>query len=232
LIQVDNCIVSLSGDFESESIMKKLEKTIGQMNRKGEKLKESEFLILKSPKQTKKEKEADKTQSILLHAYYGLSVRDQDRVKANLLGNILNGLGSRLFINLREKKELAYYTGMFPFYGLSSGMFVFYVGTIKDKLEQADKGIEEEIAKLINDGIEQKELNAAKKEIISDKMNSFQANGSIAFDYALEHLYNSRILTINDVKNEIKDISVEDMNKFIKVYFKGQPKKVIVLKGK
>ena len=177
-------------------------------------------------------KEIDKTQSLLLVTYYGLSVRDADRPKMELLWYVLNGQGSRLFTNLREKKELAYYTGMFPFYGLTTGLSIFYVGTVKDKLNEAKKGIREEIDYIIKNGITQKELDGARQELISDKMKSFQANSSIAFDFALEELYNKRILTVKEYKKILDNISLKEMNEFVKVYYKDAPNKVIILKGK
>ncbi len=232
LVFPQNSVLSVSGDISEEKIKDSLDKTFKSWKKKGKELKENEFKPAKDIKKRKVEINVDKTQSLLLVSYYGISVRNNDRAKAELLWYILNGQGSRLFINLREKKELAYYAGMFPFYGLTTGLFVFYAGTVKDKLEKAGKGIQEEIDKIIADGIFEKELQGAKQEFLADKLKTFQANSSIAFEFALEELYNNRILFIQDHKKIVDNINLKDMNQFIRSYFADKPYKEIILKGK
>ncbi len=232
LVVPANGVLSISGDISLSRIKEDLKKSLGKWTRKKEKLKEKEFLNLGYIIEKQVEEEIDKTQSLLFIAYYGLSVRNDDRIKAELLWHILNGQGSRLFTNLREKKELAYYAGMFPFYGLTTGLFVFYAGTVQDKLKLAQEGILEEINNIIKNGISDKEFKAGKQEFLSEKIKAFQANSSIAFDYALEKLYNNRILTIADYKNMLDEIDLKSINKFIQSYFSDKPYKVIILKGK
>ncbi len=224
----ENAVLSVSGDFNIKEIKKKLNKVLKDWKNKGSLLKEKPF-VMQGLKKEIKEK-VNKKQSLFFLCYYGLSVRDNDRIKAELLWNILNGQGSRLFINLREKKELAYFTGMFPFYGLTTGLFVFYIGTTKDNLNLSRKGMFEEVDALIKEGITEKELSAAKKGFLSDKLKIFQANKSISFDYALENLYNNRIIKIKDYKEKINKINLKDMNQFVKRIL-NKPYKIIILEG-
>lgn len=229
MITPDNTVLSIAGDFDVQSMKKDVAKSLNKWWSKYKGSKETAF----QKKDIKKEEileKIDKKQSLFLLAYYGLSVRDKDRIMVDLLWQILNGQGSRLFVNLREKRELAYYTGMFPFYGLTTGLFVFYTGTVKDKLESSKKGMIEEIDILVKKGVTEKELNGAKKEFLSDKLKSFQANNSIAFDYALDILYNNKIIDINDYKKRVEKVSLTDINNFVKKYL-SKPYKIIILEG-
>ncbi len=173
-----------------------------------------------------------KTQSLMFISYYGTTVNSRDRYKEELLWYILNGQGSRLFVNLREKKELAYYVGFFPFYGLSSGLINFYIGTIKSKIKTAEKGMRKEIAKLIKNGITEKELTAAKREAISDRFKEFEGVNNIAFNIGLNKLYNIKDITIKAYKNKISKITKNDINEFIKKYLKDKPSGTLFILGK
>ncbi|MBU1076835.1 MAG: insulinase family protein, partial [Spirochaetes bacterium] len=230
LVQSGNCILSVAGDIRIKDIKEMAESVFKQWKKGQVHLSETAFDL---PVEIKKEvkKSVDKKQSLLFLSYYGISVRDQDRIKAELLWNILNGQGSRLFTNLREKKELAYYTGMFPFYGLTTGLFVFYVGTVRDKLELSRKGLFEEINDLIKKGVTEKELQSAKKEFLMDKYRSFQSPNSISFEYALEQLYNGRVLSMHDYKEMIDSIDLITMNRFVRARLADKPYKMIILEG-
>ncbi len=230
IITPANTVISISGDLDLDQAKKIVQNNFKDWSGKSTELEEKPFTP--HPLNTKELMEPiDKEQSLIFVAYYGISVRDENRLKADLLWNFLNGQGSGLFTNLREKKELAYYTGLFPFYGLTTGLFVFYVGTIQSKIELAKQGLNEEISRLIKNGMSQNELESSKKEFMADKMKSFQANSGMASEYGLEYLYNNRILNVKDYQIAINQIDVKQMNEFIKKYF-GQAGKWIILKGK
>ncbi|MDD5066100.1 MAG: pitrilysin family protein [bacterium] len=230
IIRPSNAVISISGDLNSDDMKKKLTASLGKWPDKKNPMIPPPFTE-DQRNSAESEKNVDKEQSLILMAYYGISVFDPDRIKAELLWYMLNGQGSRIFTNLREKKELAYYAGFFPFHGLTTGLFVFYAGTIRDKLELARQGLLEEMNELIKKGVTKEELNAVKKEFIAEKMNTFQANEGIVSEYGLEYLFNDRIIGIQDYKNLVDQITLDQMNGFIKEYF-SRPYRFVILKGR
>ncbi len=226
LININNMIISISGDFKEINLVRKLNKYFGNLE-----LSKKDLKINKVNKSLKRiitfKTNIDKKQSLLFISYYGASIPDNDRYKEELLWYILNGQGSRLFVNLREKKELAYYVGFFPFYGLKSGLINFYVGTVKDKINIAKKSLIYEINKLIKDGITIEELESAKKEAFADKIKEFQSIEGRSFNIGLWSLYSIKNIGINEYKRVIDKITVNDLNNFIKKYF--YKKKYLIL---
>ncbi len=227
-----NSVLSISGDF-NDNIKEIIKRNF--KNYKKRLKKEIIEPIYKIPKTIRSREivtNINKEQTLLLISFYGIDVRNKDREKAELLWNILNGQGSRLFTAVREKKALAYYVGMFPFYGLTTGLFVFYVGTVADKVNIAKKEILKEIRKMVKNGITEKELNSAKKEAKAEKLREFQSNASISLNFALDELYGTGIRTIEEYNKIINSISIQEMNVFIKKYFNTNNYHIIMVKGK
>lgn len=230
ILRPSNAVVSVSGDMEPEIMARKIKEALGKWKGDETDLKEPGF-DLREISFTQAVQEADKEQSLLFLSFFGPSVRDEERLEAELAWYILNGQGSRIFVNLREKRELAYFAGLFPFYGLTTGLLVFYAGTVKDKIEAARQGLLQEIGGLVKNGITQEELDGAKKELLSDKLKLYQTAAGAGTEYGFELLYNGRIRTIDDTRDLLVKIDRNGMNGFIRRIFE-QPYKVVILKGK
>ena len=71
----------------------------------------------------------ERAQSVVLHAFPCVGIRHADRLLAELLNELFNGLSSRLFEAVREEKGLAYYVGSSQIIGYDDAMFFFYAGT-------------------------------------------------------------------------------------------------------
>ena len=59
-----------------------------------------------------------------------------DRFALELLAQVLSGQGGRLFVEIREKRALAYRVSAFSLEGLDPGYFAVYVGTSPEKVEE------------------------------------------------------------------------------------------------
>ena len=108
------------------------------------------------------------------HLYAGhLTVprRDPDYAALEVLAVVLGsgaGLTGRIPARIREKEGLAYtaYAQTVAGSGLDVGRLVAYVGTSPATVEKAERGIAEEIARLVEDGIEEHELEEARAYLL------------------------------------------------------------------
>ena len=98
-------------------------------------------------------------------------------------------LGSRLFLRIREKLGLAYYTGAMNFMGLVPGFFSFYAGTEPEKAALVEEEMLAEAELLRTDGLTEDELRRAKAKVIGQKKIARQELGSFAMATALDELY-------------------------------------------
>ncbi|HXP61995.1 MAG TPA: pitrilysin family protein [Dongiaceae bacterium] len=131
----------------------------------------------------------DKKQAVLVIGFRGASLRDADRYALELVQEACSDLGSRLFLRIREKLNLAYYVGAQNFIGLAPGYFAFYAGTTPEKAGLVEKEMLAEAELLRADGLTKEELDRAKAKVIGQRKIARQDIGSVAMTAALDELY-------------------------------------------
>jgi len=72
-------------------------------------------------------------------------MKDEDRYALEVLNNVLNGQGGRLFLDLRDKKSLAYSVASLFRPALDRGLFGFYIASDPSKSDEAYAGLIAEI---------------------------------------------------------------------------------------
>ncbi|MDB9540005.1 insulinase family protein [Anabaenopsis tanganyikae CS-531] len=123
-------------------------------------------------------------QSIVMLGYLGSSVSCPDYPPLKLLSTYLgNGLSSRLFVELREKRGLAYEVSAFYPTRLYPGSFVVYMGTAAENTSIALEGLRTEVDLLCKTEISESDLQAAKNKILGQYALGKQTNGQIAQIY-------------------------------------------------
>ena len=58
-----------------------------------------------------------------------------------MLTQVLSGQGGRLFLELRDRRSLAYSVSALNVEGLAPGFFAVYIATAPDKLAEARRGM-------------------------------------------------------------------------------------------
>ena len=104
-----------------------------------------------------------------------------DYAALKLLNSYLgNGLSSRLFVELREKRGLAYEVSAFYPTRLEAAQFVVYMGTAPDNTLTALAGLQAEVDRLGAVALEPEELQAAKNKLLGQYALGKQTNAQIA----------------------------------------------------
>lgn len=215
--------LSVVGDFDIEAVENSLNKYLEFVPEsiKSESQIEDLFAIKNEYVELIKE---DAQQAQIIQGWRVPSIGNEDYPKLMLLNVILGacGLSSRLFLELREKKGLAYTVRSSYENLLKSGVFSIYIGTEPSNIATSIEGFKEEIEKIKNVLITDEELNNAKNNIIGKQQfvtetNSQQANlmsyYSIlgkAFDY------NKNII------ERIKTITPEELKECANKYFNDE----------
>ncbi|ABA23909.1 Peptidase M16-like protein [Trichormus variabilis ATCC 29413] len=123
-------------------------------------------------------------QSIVMLGYLGPSVSSPDYASLKLLSTYLgNGLSSRLFVELREKRGLAYEVSAFYPTRLYPASFVVYMGTAPENTSIALEGLRTEVELLCSKEVSTTNLQAAKNKILGQYALGKQTNGQIAQIY-------------------------------------------------
>ncbi len=75
---------------------------------------------------------------------------------------MLSGQGGRLFLELRDKKSLAYTVTSFYTPGIEPGFFGVYIGTAPQKEAEAVSAIKEQLGLVLENGITDDELSVRR----------------------------------------------------------------------
>lgn len=125
----------------------------------------------------------DANQAQILQGWRVATIGEEDYPAIMLLNVILgaSGLSSRLFLELREKKGLAYTVRTAYETHKKSAVFSIYIGTEPSNIQTSIDGFKEEIEKIKNIPVSAEELHNAKNNLIGKQQfisetNAQQAN--------------------------------------------------------
>ncbi|HXV37158.1 MAG TPA: pitrilysin family protein, partial [Myxococcota bacterium] len=131
----------------------------------------------------------DRAQAHLVIGFRGVTVADPDRHALDVIVQLLAGQGGRLFLELRDRRSLAYAVNAISTEGIAPGFFTVYIATAPDKLDAARAGMLEELAKLVEQAPADGELERAKRYLIGNHAIDLQRNAAHAGLISLNALY-------------------------------------------
>lgn len=120
-------------------------------------------------------------QAIVMLGYRVPSIRSVDYPILKLLNTYLgNGLSSRLFVELREKRGLAYDVSAFYPTRLDHSQFIVYMGTAPQNVDQAIAGLRAEVDRLTQVCLSDQEWQGAKNKLLGQYALGKQTNAELA----------------------------------------------------
>ena len=174
--------LAFAGDIDSDRVVELLNKYL-------DRIPDSKNIVSEicPPNPVKQEKaelvKEDAQQAQIIQGWLVPTIGSDDYFKIMLLNTILgaSGLSSRLFMELREKKGLAYTVRTSYETHQKAAVFSIYIGTEPSNIETSISGFKEEIEKIKKIPVSEEELHNAKNNIIGKQQfitetNSQQAN--------------------------------------------------------
>lgn len=130
-----------------------------------------------------------KAQTHLVLGFPGARVTDDWRRPLEVLQTMLSGQSGRLFLELRDKRSMAYSVSALVMEGVDPGYFALYMGTSPEKVDAALSGMRDELAKLREELVSEAELARAKEYLLGTHDIGLQRNGARAAVLALDTCY-------------------------------------------
>ena len=150
-------------------------------------------------------------QSHLCLAVPGLSLAHPDRYAFNLMNTILgDGMSSRLFLNLREEKGLAYDVQSSTSYFRDTGALVVYCGVEPQKTNDAVKSIVQEFKGMHEEPAEQ-ELHKAKEYSKGRLLLQMEDTRAVASWLGAQELLQGNVRTADDVVDLLDAVNASDV---------------------
>ena len=136
---------------------------------------------------------------------------------------------SRLFIEIRERRGLAYYVRSDFWDFQDTGMLVAGAGVRTDKIDEAIKVIQEQFQLFTNKAVSDEELERAKTNLISHLYLGLESSEEVAGFVAEREIFWGKTKKIEEIVEEIKKVSQEDILKLAKELFIKNHLNLIVL---
>ncbi len=144
----------------------------------------------------------------------------RDIAVLNIINAILGeGMSSRLFVNLRENKGLAYTVGSTLSANVLDGAFITYIGTNKNSIKEAKKGLEEEIERIKKEPVTSKELQDAKDKIMGKFLLGIETNMDEAELLSWYATIGRDLGAFEEYKKMISEVSQNDIIEIANKYF-------------
>ncbi|WP_245915907.1 M16 family metallopeptidase [Merismopedia glauca] len=179
----DNLVISIAGNLTFETARYLVEKALGDWEIPTNSILPINLSpIVCKPYQVVTPQETQ--QSMVMLGYLASSVKDKEYGALKVLNTYLgNGLSSRLFVELREKRGLAYEVSAFYPTRLDLSQFVVYLGTAPENTAIALEGLHHEIERLRTHQLTDSELQTCKNKLLGQYALGKQTNAQLAQVY-------------------------------------------------
>ncbi|MCX7944153.1 MAG: insulinase family protein [Deltaproteobacteria bacterium] len=173
----------------------------------------------------------EKEQAHIVVGFLGSTLYEKDRYVLEILSVILGGQSGRLFVNLRDKKSLAYTISTFNVEGIENGYFAIYLSCAHHKVKISQEAIFDELKRLSIEGISESELEKAKNYLIGIHSIEMQEYSVRAYLYSLDELYGLGYDFHNKYTEIIKSITLNDIREAISKYFELENAVISIIKS-
>ncbi len=213
---ISNLIVVLGGDIDLKVAKKKIAKIINTLP-KGKSSAVINYNASTKPAQSILKKDTQQAY-IYFGSPYNMSSNDEDYYKARVATYILGtgGFGSRLMEEIRVKRGLAYSAYAKVNITKSSSYFSGYLQTKLESLEEAQKTVNEVIAKFVKKGVTKEELAQTKKFLLGSEPLRVETMSQRLNRTFMEYYKGQELGHSLKELEKIKSLKLKDLNEFIK----------------
>ena len=150
-----------------------------------------------------------------------LSRRDEDRYKLRVLNAIMGeGMSSRLFQEIREKRGLAYGVGSGVSALSDTGVLTVWAGVAPDNAPVAVSAILDEMGRFRNELVTDDELFRAKEFIKGRTLLAMEDTFVNAAWVGRQEILDSEVLDLDEVLAEIDAVQAEDIQRVARDLFR------------
>lgn len=207
-----NTIVCVAGTFSSSKVLAKITKEFGRVKRAAPPAHIPFVAPQESARVAIKEKQTDQTQLMLGVPAY--SYLHKDEYALEVLSTVLGGgMSSRLFLEVRERRGLAYFVRSWTEQYPDTGYFVVQAGVEHGKLEKTVATILAEFRKIKRIQISAAELLKAKQQIKGTLALELESSDHIAEDAASSMINLGRVRALDEITRGIDRVTAHDIER-------------------
>jgi predicted Zn-dependent peptidase len=139
------------------------------------------------------------------------------------------GMSSRLFQRVREELGLAY--AVYGYQSLNSdvGIHGVYVGTAPDTADRARQAVNDELKRLVDEGVSEDELALGRQQLTGQYLLSLESPGSRMQRAASCELFGEPFRTVEEVLQRIEAVTPADALAVARAWFAPERQTVVIL---
>lgn len=142
----------------------------------------------------------------------GVARDDPDRWTLDLLGAILgDGMGSRLFLELRERRSLVYDISTFSAMYADTGTFGVHAGFDPEDATRVVRAILDELDRIATDPVTPAELDRARAYTRGRLELRMEDSGAVAGWLGMGESLLPRILTVEEVIERLEAVTIDEL---------------------
>ncbi len=150
------------------------------------------------------------------------SITDKRWPTLDVLTNILGGqMSSRLFIEIRERRGLAYYVRATADGFHDSGLFSISAGLRTSHVKEALAVVAEQLEKLKKETVKKEELVRARENIVGHLAMEMEGSFNIASFLANQYFYRRKIKQPEEFTKEYRQVSAQDVQALARYLFEN-----------
>jgi len=217
----DNAVISISGYFDEKGVIDLTNKyfsfTDGKRAKDFEPYKkmEAKGRVISQHKKTE--------QGHIIVGVEGVPVRHPDEFAEKILSVILGGnMSSRMFLNVREAKGLAYYIRTVTDDYMDTGSISTAAGVDLKRVDMAIEAILAEYKKIIEEKVSPEELTKAKEFMKGKIILRLEDSEEYAHLMGKQALLYPTIDSVDDILKKIDAVTAEDIQRLSQGLFKEE----------
>ena len=217
----ENMVLVIAGNVNPSQIKPIVSRFFNSLNKKGQK-KTKKIKIDQSRSRMKLTTKKTEQAHFCL-GVPGFKLSHPDRFALMVLNTVLGGgMSSRLWIEIRERRGLAYYVGSQPNCSTDSGYLLARSGVRIKSVDEAIRVVLEEFYKLTKELVPVKELQKAKESIKGRLVLALEDSQQLAARSAYQLLLEGQLRTTKQTADLIDKVTLEDVQRVAKKIFKTE----------
>jgi predicted Zn-dependent peptidase len=206
----NNLVVAVAGRLEHEIIVAQVEALLGD-------LEPGDLPGVQTVGRNSSDKifevfQKDTAQTHFVIAMRGYAYHHVDNPAMRVIAAILGaGSSSRLFVEVREKRGLAYTISADMASYVDTGVFEVYAGATIEKADEALEATLAELERLRHELVGERELKKAKEQLRSGLELSQESNSAVADRISRQLALEGRLTSIDDAISEVLSVTAEDV---------------------
>ncbi len=223
--------LAIVGTLELDEIISQIEQTLGRLP-----IATSNNFLIEKPiiecSKVVENQKPDLNQAHIIKGWLVPTYGEPDYPAIVLLNIILGacGLSSRLFLELRDKRGLAYVVrSSYETYKLA-GNFMIYIATEANNIDVSLKGFDEEIKKIRTEKVIDEELANAKTNIVGKYEFLAETNIQQACSYAKYDVLGLGFNYQDNIVEQIQSVTAEDILRCAQKYLDADKSVLSIIK--